>query len=74
MSRIVISVRSARFDTYSTGNKARFSSGPRPEVVFRSARALLHDLAQAILLPCACVFSPSDFLLLLPIHIENLLL
>lgn len=74
MSRIVISVKSAWFDTYGTGNKARFSSGLRAEVVFGSTCALLHDLAQAMSLPCACVFSPSDFLFLLPIHIENFLL
>lgn len=63
MNRIAISTRSAWFDTCGTGNKARFSSGLTPEVVFRSACALLHDLAQAMSLPCACVFSPSDFYL-----------
>lgn len=72
MSRIVI--RSAWFDTYSTGNKARLSSGLRPEVVFRSTCALLHDLARAMSVPCACVFSPSDFLFLLPIYTEKFLL
>lgn len=36
--------------------------------------ALLHDLAQDMLLPRACVFSTIDFLFLLPINTENFLL
>lgn len=50
------------------------SSGLRPEFVSKSPCAVLDDLAQALSRPCACVSSATDFLFLLPVHIENFFL